>query len=137
MADVPGPEIQSQRIDKWLWHARIVRTRTLASDLSAAGKVRIDKRRVTRASQLVHSGNVITVPQGDRIRVLKVTGFTPRRVSASLVSVLYEDLTPAPAPDQTSRSANSGPKFRQGRDTGSGRPTKKERRQTDRLTRPQ
>jgi len=67
----------SQRIDKWIWHARIVRTRTLASELASAGKIRIDKRRVTRASQTVHCGNVVTVPQGNRIRVLKVIGFSP------------------------------------------------------------
>jgi ribosome-associated heat shock protein Hsp15 len=136
LAQATDPEIQSQRIDKWLWHARIVKTRTLASELSSGGKVRIDKRRVSRASQTVHLENIITVPQGHRIRVLKVVGFTLRRVSASLVATLYEDLTPI-VEKQESDSLNPAQKLRQGRDVGSGRPTKKQRRQTDRLTRPQ
>ena len=137
MVQAPELEIQSQRIDKWLWHARIVRTRTLASELAAAGKVRIDKRRVSRASQAVRIGNVITVPQGDRILILKVIGFTLRRVAAPLVLELYEDLTPIPVHDETTEVSKSESRLRLGRDAGSGRPTKKERRLTDQLTRPQ
>ena len=137
MVQAPKPEIQSQRIDKWLWHARIVRTRTLASELVAKGKVRIDKRRISRASQSVHIGNIVTVPQGDCIRVLEVIGFVVRRVSAPKVSELYEDLTPVPVAKTAKSSFEQELKLRHGRDAGSGRPTKKERRLTDRLTRPE
>ena len=120
-----------QRIDKWLWHARIVRTRSAAAELAASGHVRLNGARVTAASKPVKPGDVVTIALDARVRVLKVTGFALRRGAAEQGRALYEDMAPAePAsatPPGESPSAQRNP--------GSGRPTKRERRAIERFTR--
>ena len=116
-----------QRIDKWLWHARVVRTRTSAASLVDAGHVRLNGERITATSRAVKAGDVVTVALDRTVRVLKVTGFTERRGNAEAASVLFEDLTPKPEAS-ASRDPGTGE-----RDAGSGRPTKQERRAIDRL----
>ena len=116
-----------QRIDKWLWHARVVRTRTSAASLVDSGHVRLNGERVAAASRPVKTGDVVTVALDRTVRVLKVTGFAERRGNAEAASVLFEDLTPKP---ETSASPDQGTGER---DPGSGRPTKQERRAIDRL----
>lgn len=89
-----------QRIDKWLWHARMVRTRSDAAALVESGHVRLNGRRNTAASQPVRIGDVITVALDRSVRVLEVAGFCERRGSAPAARALYRDLTsgkPAPA----------------------------------------
>ena len=87
------------RLDKWLWHTRFFKTRALASKMCAAGRVRIDGAKVTKAHFSVRPGQVLTFPQGRRIRVVRVVGMSLRRVSAKEASLLYEDLSDdAPVP---------------------------------------
>jgi ribosome-associated heat shock protein Hsp15 len=114
-----------QRIDKWLWHARVVRTRSAAAALSGAGLVRINGARIDTSSRPVRPGDVVTIALDRHVRVLKVIGYAERRGSAETVRALYEDLTPPPASRTESISGE--------REDGSGRPTKRERREIDRL----
>jgi ribosome-associated heat shock protein Hsp15 len=81
-----------QRIDKWLWHARVVRTRPAASGLAIAGRVRINGRRIDAAGRTVRPGDVVTVALDRCVRVLKVAGVAERRGSADAARGLYEDL---------------------------------------------
>ncbi len=80
-----------QRIDKWLWHARLVRTRNAAAAVVAAG-VRLNGKRVTAAGQLVRRGDVVTVALGSSVKVVRVEGFCERRGKAAAARALYRDL---------------------------------------------
>jgi len=111
--------MESQRLDQWLWCARLVKTRTLATALVAAGKVRINGKRALKPSRLVQAGDVVTGAQASRLFIVRVVEGAPRRVSASLAQGLYEDLTPPAA-------ADAAPASRTGR-----RPTKRDRRRID------
>ncbi|HLN40638.1 MAG TPA: S4 domain-containing protein [Xanthobacteraceae bacterium] len=82
-----------QRIDRWLWHARLVRTRGDAAALAGAGYVRVNGARVAAPSRQVRTGDVITVALDRSVRVLKVRGFVERRGPATTAQTLYEDLT--------------------------------------------
>jgi ribosome-associated heat shock protein Hsp15 len=118
--------LDRQRIDKWLWHARVVRTRSAAASLVDSGLVRINGTRNTATSQAVRPGDVVTIALDRRVRVLKVAGFAERRGSADDARPLFEDLTPpeTPVPPETSAGARSA---------GAGRPTKRDRRSIERL----
>jgi ribosome-associated heat shock protein Hsp15 len=118
-----------QRIDKWLWHARVVRTRTVAASLVTEGHVRVNGERCVAASRPVRAGDVITVALDRAVRIMKVAGFAERRGDADAARVLYEDLTPPPQP----RAAAEPPAAE--REPGAGRPTKQERRAIDRFMR--
>lgn len=85
-------EVDRQRIDKWLWHARLVRTRSAAAALAGAGYVRVNGARIDAPSRLVRTGDVITVALERTVRVLKVKGFVERRGPAKTCDGLYEDL---------------------------------------------
>ncbi len=84
-----------QRIDKWLWHARIVRTRSSAAALVESGHVRLNGKRVEAASQLVRTGDVITLALDRTVRVIEVAGFCQRRGGAPEARALYRELTGA------------------------------------------
>ena len=86
-----------QRIDKWLWHARVVRTRPDAAGLATSGRVRVNGQRIDAAGRPVRPGDVVTVALDGRVRVLKVAGFVERRGSADTARRLYEDLDAVPA----------------------------------------
>jgi ribosome-associated heat shock protein Hsp15 len=88
---VPG-EVDRQRIDRWLWHARLVRTRGAAAALAGAGYIRINGARIDAPGHMVRSGDVITIALDRRVRVLKVRGFVERRGPAGTTATLYEDL---------------------------------------------
>jgi ribosome-associated heat shock protein Hsp15 len=88
--------LDRQRIDKWLWHARVVRTRAAAADLAASGHVRINGRRVDAPSRAVRPGDVVTVALDRAVRVLKVRAFAERRGSADDARALRETLEPPP-----------------------------------------
>ncbi|MGQ4275055.1 RNA-binding S4 domain-containing protein [Terrihabitans sp. B22-R8] len=119
-----------QRIDKWLWFARVVKTRTLAQELAKSGHVRVNGARVDSASQAVKAGDVLTIALEQSVRILKVQNFAERRGSATLAQALYEDLSPPPP----QRADDAGPDPTGPlREDGAGRPTKRERRETDRL----
>ncbi len=117
----------TQRLDKWLWFARVSKSRTLAAGLVEDGKVRVNRTRTTKPSQAIRPGDVLTIALRGHVQVLKVTAPGTRRGPAAEARGLYEDLTP-PAVPAPARPAPSGV-----RDQGSGRPTKRERRQIDRL----
>jgi ribosome-associated heat shock protein Hsp15 len=119
--------LDRQRIDKWLWHARVVRTRSAAAALATAGHVRLNGERVDAPSRAVRAADVVTVALDRTVRVLKVTGFAERRGAADDARALWEDLTPAPAPREPEAGISGL------RDAGAGRPTKRERRALDRL----
>lgn len=118
-----------QRLDKWLFFARVVKSRSLAAKLVQSGRVRVNRDKTDQASHPVKAGDVLTVTLDRRILVLKVLGGGTRRGPADEARALYEDLTPA-APPRDKALPDLLPPYREG---GSGRPTKKERRQTDRL----
>jgi ribosome-associated heat shock protein Hsp15 len=84
--------VDRQRIDKWLWHARVVRTRGDAAALADKGHVRLNGRRVAASSQLVRIGDVVTIALDRAVRVVEVQGFCARRGAAPLARSLYREL---------------------------------------------
>jgi ribosome-associated heat shock protein Hsp15 len=88
--------LDRQRLDKWLWHARVVKARTSAAELVARGFVRINGARETSPGHAVKPGDVLTIALDRSVRVLKVIGFSERRGDASSARVLYEDLQGRP-----------------------------------------
>jgi len=82
-----------QRIDRWLWNARVVRTRTAAAALVVAGHVRVNSGRVTAPGRDIKCGDVLTVTLNGGVRVLKVTGMAARRGDAGAALLLYEELS--------------------------------------------
>ena len=110
------------RLDKWLWHARFHKSRTLAAAACATGRIRLNGIPVEKSHQKVAPGDVLTFPLGARIRIVRVVALGARRGPASEAQALYEDLTPpADAPAPVVGHA------------GGARPTKAERRALDRL----
>ena len=81
-----------QRLDKWLWHARVVKARSSAAALIEAGHVRLNGVRETAPGHAVKAGDVLTIALDRGVRVLKVLGFSERRGDAAAARVLYEDL---------------------------------------------
>ena len=81
-----------QRLDKWLWHARVVKARSSAAALIEAGHVRLNGTRETAPGHAVKAGDVLTIALDRSVRVLKVLGFSERRGDAAAARVLYEDL---------------------------------------------
>ena len=120
-----------QRIDKWLFFARVVKSRSLAQKLVAGGRVRINRDKAAQSSDLVGAGDVLTMTLDRRILVYKVLLPGSRRGPAEEAKALYEDLSP-PVPRGAPPDAIPGL-----REAGAGRPTKRDRRDIDRLTKPQ
>jgi ribosome-associated heat shock protein Hsp15 len=120
--------LDRQRIDKWLWHARVVRTRSDAAALANSGHVRVNGQRIDAASRPVRLGDVITVALDRAVRILKVADFAEGRGDADAARALYDDLTPESVPADTRREYPAGD-----REPGTGRPTKRQRRAIDRL----
>lgn len=124
--DEPRPATAALRLDKWLWHARFCKSRSLAAKFCTAGRIRLGGRPVRKANQAVRPGDVLTFPLGPDIRVVRIRALGARRGPPAEARALYEDL----APPQPRRDVAPGPE----RVPGSGRPTKEERRATARLT---
>ena len=116
----------SLRVDKWLWAARFFKTRSLAAAACTGGKVDVNEE-AAKPARLVRPGNLVkvTLPRGRR-RIARVLVLDDRRGSGEVARRLYEDLTPPEPP----RIRQAPPPFRP---PGAGRPTKRERRETDRL----
>lgn len=125
MADPEG-----MRIDKWLWCARFFKTRADATRCVSGGRLRLDGEPMSKPHRQVRPGHVLTFAKGDDIRVIKILSLAVRRGPAPEARLLYEDLAP-PEPKRRS-DPQRAPGFEQ-RPSGSGRPTKRERRLTDRL----
>ena len=127
MSEVSASEVSvSQpglRLDKWLWHARFCRTRVMAAELAAGGKVRIAGLAIFKAHYTVKPGDVLTFPLGAHIRTVKVLALGIRRGPPATARLLYEDLAPPPPyTREMHEEVRGGP-----------RPTKADRRALDRL----
>lgn len=88
--------LDRQRLDKWLWHARVVKARTSAAALVEGGQVRVNGGRQKSPGHGIKVGDVITVALDHAIRVMKVEGFSERRGDATSARVLYTDLQHPP-----------------------------------------
>ena len=95
MQDTPSAR---QRLDKWLWHARVVKARSSAAELVASGHVRLNGVRETSPGHGVKPGDVLTIALDNSVRVLKIIGFAERRGDAASARVLYDDLDSAGRP---------------------------------------
>ena len=84
--------MERQRLDKWLWHARVVKARSSAAALVEAGHVRINGVRERSPGHAVKLGDVVTIGLDRSVRVLKVAGFSERRGDAPAARLLYDDL---------------------------------------------
>lgn len=124
----PGAQL---RLDKWLWFARVVKSRTLAATLVEEGKVRLNRERTTKPSQTVRVGDVLTISVGPRVRILEVAAIGVRRGPASEAQTLYIDRAPPLPRSEPSPQPGHGE-----RESGTGRPTKRDRRLIARLTDP-
>lgn len=123
-------EPESLRIDKWLWFARFFKSRSLASQFCASGRIRIAGSIVSKASYMVRVEDILTFPQRDRVRVVKILALGTRRGPAREAVLLYEDLSPESPAAAGEAETVSGVAARE---PGSGRPTKRDRRHLDRL----
>lgn len=127
MTEARAGDDATLRLDKWLWHARIFRSRSLASRFCLEGRIRIGGRVVEKAHQMVKPGDVLTFAHGRDVKVLRIVALGKRRGPAPEARALYEDLS-APPP-----SASPAEPAVPARERGSGRPTKADRRALDRL----
>jgi ribosome-associated heat shock protein Hsp15 len=91
---IVGAPPGTQRLDKWLWFARMVKTRTLAAEVVALGKVRVNRVRAAKASQALRPGDVLTLALGGRVRILRVLAPGARRGPPAEARQLYELLSP-------------------------------------------
>ena len=128
MALEPGAEA-CVRMDKWLWSVRLYKSRSLASAACSAGKVRVNGQAI-KPARTVRPGEVLTAVTGDITRTVKVLAPLQHRVGAPVVAQYLEDLTPA-SEYAKAREPNFRPVLLRPR--GTGRPTKKERRQLDQV----
>jgi ribosome-associated heat shock protein Hsp15 len=85
---------ERQRLDKWLWFARVVRTRTLANRLVDDGHVRVNTLRIETPAKPIGPGDVLTISLERQVRVLRVVAIAPRRGGAEEAKRLFEELTP-------------------------------------------
>ena len=120
----------SLRLDKWLWYARFVKTRSLATRLIIDGRMRINGAPTQKAHYAVKIGDVLTFPLGPHIRVIRVLALGSRRGPAAEAQSLYEDLDPPPT--AAAQQAAATPQF-EDRRPGSGRPTKRDGRKIAQL----
>lgn len=114
------------RVDSWLWAIRIFKTRSAATAACRAGHVRVNDDRA-KAAQPVHIGDQVRVRVAGTERILVTTRLVVKRVGAVVAAECFTDLTPAPPPRESAPAASAL------RDRGAGRPTKRERRDLDRL----
>ncbi|TYP98552.1 heat shock protein Hsp15 [Sphingobacterium allocomposti] len=117
------------RIDKYLWAIRIFKTRSLATEACKAGRVKLNGQNV-KPSYVVKVGEVYAIQKGVERKVIKVTGLLERRVDAKTAVQFYEDQTPV-EDTYAFKSVFQAPVLK--RDRGTGRPTKKDRREIDEL----
>jgi ribosome-associated heat shock protein Hsp15 len=118
------------RLDKWLWFARFVKTRSLATKLVVDGRMRVNGAPTQKAHYAVKAGDVLTFPLGPHIRVIKVVALGSRRGPAAEAQSLYEDLDPLRP--VAAQQAATAPPF-EDRKPGAGRPTKRDGRKIAQL----
>ncbi|MDO6726313.1 MAG: RNA-binding S4 domain-containing protein [Cognatishimia sp.] len=108
------------RIDKWLWHARFFKTRTLAAKVVSGGHVRVNGSKIAKPSYSISPDDVLTFPQAKDVRVVRVQAMGERRGPAPEAQQLYFDMT------EVKEKVPRAPKFE-----GKGRPSKRDRRNLD------
>lgn len=121
----------ARRVDQWLWFTRVVKSRTLAADLVVAGKVRVNSNKIEKPAFTLKIGDVVTVAAHSRVRIFKVAALGNRRGPPAEAALLFVDQSPPQVPRE--RVFTPAPAAE--REPGSGRPTKRERRITDRFQR--
>ena len=125
------PSPSKQRLDRWLFFSRAVKSRTLAQKLIESGVVRVNSERTISTDHKVGEGDVLTMTVSRRLLVWRIRDAGSRRGPAPEAALLYEDLSPPRLPREDQPLSPAAVAMRE---PGSGRPTKKERRETDRLT---
>ncbi len=90
---------EEQRLDKWLWHARFVKSRSLAAKLIEEGCIRVNRQRVVKAATSVRCGDVLTANLNDRVRIIEVRAIGHRRGPPSEAQALYCDLLSRDPPE--------------------------------------
>jgi ribosome-associated heat shock protein Hsp15 len=124
-----SPAMEEVRIDKWLWAARFFKSRSLAAQACAGGKVDVNEQSA-KPSRGVRPGDLLHVTQPRVRRIVRVAAVSEQRGPAPEAAKLYVDLTPPPPP----RALRASPPAY--RPPGAGRPTKRDRREMDRLRPP-
>ncbi|WDF68156.1 RNA-binding S4 domain-containing protein [Sphingobacterium oryzagri] len=117
------------RIDKYLWAIRIFKTRSLATEACKAGRIKLNGQNL-KPSAVVKLGDVYSIQKGPERKVIEVTGLLERRVDAKTAVQFYQDKTPV-EDTRAFKSVFQAPILT--RDRGTGRPTKKDRREIDDL----
>ena len=87
---------ERQRLDKWLWFARVVKTRSLANRLVQEGHVRLNGQRIDTPAKQISPGAVLTIALDHQVKILRVCAPGARRGPYEEARLLYEDLTPSP-----------------------------------------
>jgi ribosome-associated heat shock protein Hsp15 len=118
-------DLTSARIDAWLWAVRVFKTRSAATTACRAGHVRLNGDRA-KAAALVRPGDEIRVRTGEGDRTVIVQRLLVKRVGAPVAQEAMIDRTPPPVPREERASVGE-------RDRGAGRPTKRDRREIERL----
>lgn len=115
----------SQRVDKWLWHARFFKTRSIAQKQVVTGKIRVDSEKISSPSRKVIPGNVLTITRERDIKIIEILGIADKRGPFSQAQLLYNDLSP-PKPEKEKQEQT---KESMSRIQSEGRPTKHQRKQ--------
>ena len=126
---MPAEQLLTSRIDKWLWAVRIFKTRGQAAEACRSGNVQVNQQ-PAKASRDVHAGETVLVQQGLITRTLVVRNFPLRRIGPKLVVDFCDDQTP---PEEFAKVRQQPVQQFLARAKGSGRPTKRERREIDQL----
>ena len=84
-----------QRLDRWLWHARLAKTRSLAASLAASGYVRVNGKRIEAPARAVRPGDVLTIAMPNAVKVLRIIDFAERRSGPATARRLYEEIEPS------------------------------------------
>lgn len=130
---MPGPvetPLRKERLDRFLFFSRAVKSRTLAQKIIESGAIRVNSEKTERTDFKVGAGDVLTMALHNRIVVWRILDCGSRRGPASEAQGLYEDISPPPVPRAELSPYDAAIAERP---VGAGRPTKKERRETDRL----
>jgi ribosome-associated heat shock protein Hsp15 len=127
VTSLPEADRSAARLDKWLWAMRVFKTRPLATEACRAGSVEINER-VAKPAREVQAGEVVTVKLGLFTRTLRVVGVPRSRVGAKLLPDFCVDLTP---PEEFEKLRERSVQQASAREPGSGRPTKRDRREID------
>ncbi len=133
---MPDSDNTSVRLDVWLWAVRLFKTRNLSAEACRNGRVQCNGQRLEKPGRRVRVGDVLSVEQGPLVRTLKVRAVLDRRVGAKLVEDYCEDLTPEEAYTKAAEIRRREKEGEVVRESGTGRPTKRERRELENVLNP-